>query len=307
MILSLRLLALSIPLLLIALVAPGCNSTREYAHVLDVSPTTGMLAVDVENFAGTVEVRAGTVATQGRSQSDRVKVMADAQVDASVSDERARQEILDGIAVNAELVEEGARAILRVRSTSSHAGADDHRVHLSIILPRADGVRIRNAGGTVLVVGTGGATQIENRFGAIELRTDKEMNEPVTLTNVDGNIYYQVPTSSSGAFDIETLDGVVRYRDRVGSSDHVYSTGRTVHQARLNEGTNPVVARTNKGDVMVWVDKDPVALTRIIKKSFPDPVDMMFTKGSRRYTRNLPEDHPEVTGSRRSKGYMFYE
>jgi hypothetical protein len=293
--------------MLVAFTIGGCGSSREHTYALDVAPTTGLLAIDVENFAGTVEVRAGGPASQGRSRPDRASVIADAEVDASVTDDAARQEILDGIAVNADLIEDAARAVLRVRSTSSHAGAQDHRVHLTIIVPRADGVRIRNSGGNVVVVGTGGATQIENRFGAIEVRTDKDMNQPVTLTNVDGNIYYQVPTTSSGAFDLETLDGIVRYKDRVGSSDHVYSTGRTVHQARLNEGQSPVIARTNKGDVMVWVDKDPVALTRIIKKSFPDPRDMMFLQGSRRHTRNLPEDHPEVTGSRRTKDLMFYD
>lgn len=304
---NLLLRTLALPLMLAAFVLGGCGSSREHTYTLDVAPTTGLLAIDVENFAGTVEVRAGGPASQGRSRPDRASIIVDAEVDASVDDQATRQEILDGMAVNADLIEDGARAVLRVRSTSSHAGANDHRSHLTIIVPRADGVRIRNAGGSVVVVGTGGATEIENRFGAIEIRTDKEMTQPVTLTNVDGNIYYQVPATSSGAFDLETLDGVVRYRDRVGSSDHVYSTGRTLHQARLNGGQSPVIARTNKGDVMVWVDKDPVALTRIIKRSFPDPMDMMFLQGSRRHTRNLPEDHPEVTGSLRSRDLMFYE
>ena len=284
--------------LMSAMVAGGCQASRSDSYTLDVAATTGLIAVDIENFRGTVEVRSG-------AKGDRITVSSDAEVN-PLHAEEDRARILAGISVDATLEEDGARAVLRVRSTSASVGSEDHRVHLVVRAPRVDGVRVVNAGGDVVVVGAGGATEITNRFGAIELRTDKAMNDPVTLLNVEGNIYYQVPKTSTGAFDLETLEGVVRYRDRVASTDRVYAAPR-IHQARLNEGTNPVLARTNKGDVMVWVDKDPVALTRIIKKSFPDPRDLLFQQGSRRYTRNLPEDHPEVTGSLRSRKYMFYD
>lgn len=277
--------------------AGGCHSTQQREVALDIAPTTGLLAVDVENFAGSVELRV-------TGKGDTARVIADGHVDSFTTEPR-HGDVAAGINVTTELIEEGARAVLKVRSTSAFEGSD-HRVHLFISVPRCDGVRIVNAGGTVLVVGASGATEISNRFGAVELRTNQEMTDPVTITNVDGNIYYQVPTTSSGRFDLATLDGKVVYRDKVVGSDQQYAAPG-MHQARLNNGENPVVARTNKGDVLVWVDKDPVALTRIIKKSFPDPRDMLFTSGSRRYTRNLPEDHPEVTGVRENRGYMFYD
>lgn len=268
----------------------GCSTKRSQEFSLDVAPTTGMLAVDVTNFNGNIELRAG-------SKGDAARVEAVARVSPSVPDEQAKA-ILEGINVDATLDETSARGVLRVTGSSLAADPATHSLDLWIFVPECDGARIDNRGGEVVVVGTTGATQITNRGGAIELRTNQPMTEPVTLTNVDGNIYYQVPATSSGAFDLETLEGTVRYRDRVASSDQMYATAKT-HQARLNEGANPVMARTNRGDINVWVDKDPVALTRLIKKSFPDVRDLMFTKGSRRYTRNLPEDHPEVTGQRK--------
>lgn len=267
-----------------ALALAACSMKQEHRSTFEVAPTTGLLALDVENFRGDIDVRVDR-------RTQRATVVGVAHAGRSLGDQQGMA--LAGTTYDAQLIENGAQGVLRVRTTTNRENTGDHWMNLSITLPRCDGVRIDNRGGLILVVGTGGATEITNREGVIEFRTAQPITDPVTLTTTDGNVFYQVPVGSTGRFDLETLDGTVWYRDRVSQSDDVYSAPR-VHQATLGEGENPVIARTNRGNINIFVDEDPEGTTRLIKWTFTDPRDRMFLQGSRRHTRNLPEDHPEV-------------
>ncbi|MEO1130963.1 MAG: hypothetical protein AAFX05_14820, partial [Planctomycetota bacterium] len=168
----------------------------------------------------------------------------------------------------------------------------DHSVKLHITVPRADGVRLVNQGGLVEVVGSAGATHIENRKGSIELRTRHPMVEDVVLLAVDGNIYYQVPFGSTGQFDLETLEGRSIFRDFSGETDGTFSGSLLQIGTQLGDGGNMVVAKTNRGDVRAWVMEDPIELTRMFHIRQYDMRDHIFTDGSKRYRRNLPDDEP---------------
>lgn len=262
----------------------GCAETKPHEYSFDIAPTTGMLAVDIENFRGSVEVRA----------DHRVQTaMVSATTSASCSLGKEAESALADTWIEANLEETGARAVLKVRTGTHRPDTSDQWVDLLICVPRCGGLRIENREGTVEVVGTSGGTSITNRLGAVEFRTNEPMLDPVTITTTDGDLYYQVPTGSTGAFDLRTLDGGVWYRDRVQGSDKAYAAPG-IYQARLNDGTNAVDMRTNRGDINVWVDEDPVALSRLFKRQLPNPQDFWFLQGSRRHTRNLPEDHAEV-------------
>lgn len=271
-------------MLVLGMLAAGCTISRTEEHRFDIAPTTGLLAVDVENFRGKVELRAD-------QRAEQAVVRATVHASRGMGDQA--QAALDETHVSADLEEEGARAVLRVRTASPRENTGDHWVNLVLRVPRCQGVRIDNRGGLVMVVGASGGTAITNRLGAVEYRTDQPMTDPVTITTTDGDVYYQIPAESSGQFDLQTLDGKVWYRDRVQGTDRAYVVPGG-HQSRLNEGTNPIALRTNRGNINIWVDKDPVAITRIVKTTPPDPQDLWFLQGSRRYTRNLPDDHPEL-------------
>ncbi|MBL8747218.1 MAG: hypothetical protein JNK58_12795 [Phycisphaerae bacterium] len=263
----------------------GCAESKTHEYAFDVSPTVGMLAVDIENFRGIVQVRA-----------DHRVQRATVTASGSASDESSKKAkaALDETWVDATLEEDGARGVLKVRTGTRAENPEAQWMNVTVLVPRCGGVRIDNREGYVEVVGTSGGTMITNRLGAVEFRTDKPMIDPVTITTTDGDVYYQVPAGSTGAFDLQSLDGAVTYRDRVQGSDRAYVAPGS-YQARLNGGENAIQMRTNRGNVNVWVDKDPVALTRLFKRDLPDPQDMWFLQGSRRHTRNLPDDHVEVT------------
>ncbi len=266
----------------------GCSASQERAYCLELSPTTGPLAIDIENFRGSVELR--TV-----PDLQTIQVIGEVRT-AEKFNRPVQDEIFDAVAVSAKLEEDGSRGTLRVRSTSTRLETDDHHVDLTIFAPRCDGLRVVNQGGLVMVVNTGGATDIHNRAGTVELRTSRPMVDQVTITTTDGSIYYQVPPGSTGRFDLQTLEGMTSFIDRVGQSTQSRSGSFEAYTGTLNEGTNEVVARTNNGDVRVWVIENPVALTRMFKTRVPDIRDSMYLHGKQRYLRNLPVDHPEVTG-----------
>ncbi|MBL0928359.1 MAG: hypothetical protein IBJ11_12035 [Phycisphaerales bacterium] len=292
----LRILAAAALAACLGVMLGGCGSSRTFTYRLDMPRAAdggpGLLAVDVENFNGTVELRAGD-----RWKDIRVdgRVEVDHEIPGPVS-----AGYFDSVAVSAALEGPAEMSVLRVRSTSPKFSRErsDHRVKLTITLPSAEGVRIDNWGGLVLVVNTSGATQIANRLGAVELRTNHAMTEPVTITTSEGSIYYQVPEGSTGVIDFETLNGSAYIKDRKGGTDRTYSTQRVV-QTVLNNGDNPVVCRTNNGYIRAWVMDDPVAFTRSVREPPVDPREWIFPQGSQRFKRNLPDDAPpDSTGTR---------
>jgi hypothetical protein len=245
---------------------------------------TQLLALDVTNVRGSVEVRV----------NPRLKgAIIESTAGISTRDDFSPKEdsaVVDALSVTADLVSEGGRGILKVVSTSQRPDAEDQRVDLRITMPRCDGVHIDNRGGLVMVVGASGAHSITNRQGPVEVRTNTALTDEVTLTTTDGNIYYQVPAGSSGAFDLATLSGECVFRNEVTDvQKETYATRQNLSTV-LNNGENAVVARTNQGDVMVWVIENPVGLTRMYKKTIPDFRDLLFLDGSQRFTRNLPDD-----------------
>lgn len=268
-----------------ALALVGCGATQERLSIVEVPITSPQVALSVENFRGNVEVRVDPRLDAARIES---KINAD-----ELFDEAKQAEVHSAVDVSATQIEQNGRAIVVVKTTTLRPGADDHLVNLRITMPRCDGLDISNRGGVVLAVDTAGSTRIVNREGPIEFRTSKPISEPVTLTTVDANIYYQVSPESQAAFDLETLSGRVEVQDRTSNSEKVYST-ESIYRSQLNKGTNPVVLRTNRGDIGVWIIDDPVALTRVWKDSIPNPLDFLNLQGSQRFLRNLPEDHPEV-------------
>lgn len=275
---------LAVATLLAASGLAGCTASRTTTSEVAVPEGTRMLALDVKNVRGSVEVRV----------NPRVSgAIIESTAGISTKDDftpKNEGEVVNALGVTADLVSQDGMGVLKIVSTSQRPQAEDQKVDLRITMPRCDGVNIDNRGGLVMVVGASGAHTITNRQGPVEVRTNAAITDPVTLTTTDGNIYYQVPAGSSGTFDLVTLKGECAFRNEVTDvQKDTYSTRETLSTV-LNNGENPVVLRTNEGDARVWVIKDPVGLTRMYKKTIPDFRDLLFLDGSQRFTRNLPDD-----------------
>jgi len=247
---------------------------------LDLPTEMPRLAVDVENFGGNVDVVVDP-------DIEYACVKYALASDGLFQCEEDREAGYQRMAVTAEIVEQDGGAVLMARSVTDDPSNPDHRAHIRIVVPRCDGVRVVNQLGDVELVNVSGAVEVENRFGSVELRTETPMIWPVTITTVEGNIYYQVPPGSTGYFDLMSLDGEASYKDEVGGTESLRSTAKH-STARLNGGSNQIVCRTNAGNVRVFVMENPTALTRAYKHTLPDFRDALFLDGSRRFTRNLP-------------------
>ncbi|GAB4520374.1 MAG: hypothetical protein Tsb0013_24010 [Phycisphaerales bacterium] len=279
----------SILLLLLACLYAVCmgacrtmsDSSQAQLHTPD--DPTALVAFDIENFRGSVELRVDP------ARAD-IEVQAHAHGAWFRDDPEAESEALRAITLEADLEETDGRAVMRIRTDSSRA-QNDHEVALIVYTPRCDGARVRNFGGLVELIGTAGTIDIENIEGHVEVRTNQPLTQDATVLVTDGTVYFQIPPGSTGAFDLETLEGTARFKNRVGDATNTYST-QTLVQTILEEPTNAVTLRTNRGDLRVIVMDDPESLTRVVRGRTIDLDEGLFLQGSRRYTRNLPDDEP---------------
>lgn len=266
----------------------GCAADSSTIVAHERVDTASLLAIDVENFRGSVEVRVDPAL-------DDIEVSGRAYGAWFEDDpEGAELELPGTVELFSELQQDGRGvSTLRVR-TFSERDAADHKVAVLIRVPRCDGARVRNRGGLVELVGTHGALDIENYEGHVEVRTNRPMTQDATIMVVDGTVYFQVPPGSTGKYDLETLDGRVRFKNRVVDATDTYST-RTQVQTVLENAQNRVTMRTNYGDLRVLVVDNPESYTRVRRARQVDILDGLFLQGSRRYTRNLPDDEPRTT------------
>ncbi len=267
-------------LLAAALSLGGCGWTTRGQVAVDLPTDLSRLAIDVDNFSGNVDVVVDP-------DAEEASVTYSLSTDGLWRSEEERKAGYERVGVTAEIIEQDGGAVLVARSYTDDPTNPDHRTHLRIVVPRCDGVRVHNARGDVELVNVAGVIEVENHMGSVELRTETPMTWPVTITTVEGNIYYQVPAGSSGMFDLLSLEGEASYKDEVGGTEKLMTNASTT-TATLNAGDNPVVCRTNRGDVRVFIMENPTALTRAYKKTLPDTRDALWLQGKRRYTRNLP-------------------
>lgn len=280
-----RLVAMS-AILCATMLAIGCAKTQTTPLRLDIPEGTVALALDVSNFNGNVTVRAD-------HGEPGVALIEAQRFVRSPGSQRESDAAIENIQIFSEIETEGPLGVLRVETASLAEDQAQHGIDLLIRMPRCDGVRIRNAGGHVSVTDAGGTIDIINEQGSIEFRTTRRMTEPVNLITHEGEVYYQVPPDSTGTFDMLTLEGRTTIKDRGSIIEETY-TARGELRFVLNDGDNPVVMRTNRGNVRAWVMDDPLALTRTFKRDTPSLRDRLHLSGTRRHTRELPYDaeHP---------------
>lgn len=278
----LRTVAILLTAVPVAMLA-ACSTTAEVkTYSFPVDPGTTMLAVDVQNFRGSVSVRTG-------GPGSDAEVEAEFNAVPGVKKSKA-EELQSGTSVEATLEQADGRGVLRVVTTNPD---DTERLAAQIVVrvPRCDGLRIINRGGGVEAVGTRGATEIQNRNGGIEFRTNHIIREDLTVLNTDGSIYIQIPLESTGKVDLESLEGQTVLRDYSGNAGEMIAAREAI-RTTIGDATNSITARTNLGEIRMWVMEEPEKLTRIWKVPIPNPSDSYFLDGSRRFTRNLPDDEP---------------
>ncbi len=239
----------------------GCSESRVFTYSL-ASPAGGVgvlgPAVDIENDLGSVEVRV-------EKWREDVAIEMKTHIPGEMTGD-SRTAYAESFERVAEITESDGPAVVTIRNLAPDRQTR-YPTRIVVRAPDCGGVRIRNAGGDVLVVGAAGAMQIENIDGDVEVRTDKPIDAPTLLTTTKGDVIWQVPTSSRGLVEAHTLDGKVTLDNWAKGQNDWTATwiGERKVSATMNGGENGVTLHTADGDIKILLLKDPMSRAAIFR------------------------------------------
>jgi hypothetical protein len=214
--------------------------------------TTGALAVDVDNFAGDVTIRADRKVERTFVEVRRVSTHGLGRWVES-------KDALDDASWTATLEpRQGGGETLVIRTDTPNPEKYYHHMEILVVTPALDSVKVRSTSGDVTVIENRGAVDIETTRGDVRMMTPWPMTGPMTIVTSEGSIDYRVRGESKGIFDCESRGGQVRQRAEFGKwlaldagNDH------DRFLAVLNDGTNPVLLRTSEQNIRVAIVPDP--------------------------------------------------
>ncbi|MEY3142900.1 MAG: hypothetical protein RLY21_1393 [Planctomycetota bacterium] len=217
--------------------------------------TTGALAVDVDNFAGDVTIRADR-------KVDRTYVEVRRVASHGLGRWTESTEALDDAGWTASLEpRNGGGETLSIRTDTPNPEKYFHHMEIVVVTPALDSVKVRSTKGNVTVIENRGSVDIETTRGDVRMMTPWPMTGPMTIVTSEGSIDYRVRGESKGIFDCESRGGEVRQRAEFGKW-LALDTGNDHDRflAVLNDGTNPVVLRTSEKNIRVAIVPDPTAV-----------------------------------------------
>ena len=211
---------------------------------------SGPISVDVETFHGDVMINVNPKLEQAR-----VTIVREARHGHDRTDEANHS--LSEIGVTSDIVPGELGQSLQVRAQSSHAEPHFQRAHVYIEAPEIDGVRVRTSTGKVYAQGVRGAIDIETSEQDVRVMTNLALMQPITIVNRNADIDLRMRGESAANFDAQTVDGQVTHNVRYGNLIVQSQTSHDTLNAVLNQGANPVVLRTVKGDIRIAVVHNP--------------------------------------------------
>lgn len=221
--------------------------------------TTGAVAVDVDNFAGDVTIRADRKVTRTVVEVRRV-------VNHGLGRWGESGEALDDARWTATLEPRaGGGDTLVVRTETPNQEKHFHHMEVLVVTPALDTVKVRTTKGDVTVIENQGSVDIETTRGDVRMMTPWPMTGPMTIVTSEGFIDYRIRGESKGIFDCETRGGQVLQRCEYGkwiALDARNSDQRFL--AVLNDGKNPVVLRTSEDNIRVSIVPNPTAVGAFI-------------------------------------------
>jgi hypothetical protein len=253
-----RRVALAGALLLPALLA-SCGTVDKVDAAdqqIRVDPVTPV-AFDIENFHGSVRIVVDPSLSEVRPV---IKKHVSWWTEHGI-----REDAQTAINVRSRTVSQDGRSVITIKTSTKWPEPEKVWVDLTLFVPRCDGVRVWNRGGKVLLEGVAGAIHVENAEFAdneapIEVRTDRDLTDPVVLSTTSGSVVYQVGPGSAGRFTLDSADSTEMFDCKVVSPTDLRSDGKTT-TATLNAGDNPVLLKSGSGSVIVLVINNPMDYT----------------------------------------------
>lgn len=138
-------------------------------------------------------------------------------------------------------------------------------IDIVVYVPRADGVRVRNAGGKITIIGATGVIDAESgttdlEGGDIEIRTDSPIYEPITASTNQGDVKMVITRDSAGTIELLAPRGRTTFDGRYGVVDHS-RPARGSWTGIWNDGINPISLRAEDGDALIMIAENPTMYT----------------------------------------------
>lgn len=240
---------------LTAMFSGGGNRVSEKTeHIFEVS---GPIAVDVESLGGDVVIRTNTRATDWAT----VTVVGETRHGNFRSDHA--EAALADIQHSASMEPGEFGPVLTVRTWTDNPEVHYLRGHVEIVLPAVEGVYVRTKRGRVKLMGCEGKMDVQTTGGDVWVISDRPMLDPISVYTSNGDIQYRARIGSTGAFLCQTEAGTIKSKQRFGRW-RLHSQDSHTLIATLNDGTNPVELRTDRGNIGIAISDNPTAVGLLI-------------------------------------------
>lgn len=225
----------------------GCQMNRraQSVPVAGVEETAAIasapLAVDVENRSGTVIVRVD-------ARAKRPMVLARPADGRSIRKD-------DKPWAAAELAAQEEHRVLRVVAGGGEAPEAALPLIVTVVVPSCEGVRVKNAGGPVLLQGVGGALTVTNadlggRTARIEVETRRDLTLPVSLISTGGNVSCIAGTGTSGKVSLNAPNGRPEVRTKAAVAFHGGQNSAAGWSGVFGRGDNEITLTTDHGNAI---------------------------------------------------------
>lgn len=161
----------------------------------------------------------------------------------------------------AEHVTNGEVGTVVIRPTDLTIDGFRPPIDVIVYVPRADGVRVRNAGGEIKIIGATGVIDAESgtaemEGGDIEIRTDGRLDQPIRAWSSHGDVQVVMSKDSAGTIELVAPRGRTTFDGRFGVTEHSrpakgYWTGI------WNDGMNQITLRADDGNAVIMVVDHP--------------------------------------------------
>lgn len=210
----------------------------------------GPVEVDVENFAGNVEIEIDDSRESAIVQVKRVAAYGFGRKEEAKAS-------LSAIEWDAEIVSGELGPVLQVRTRSKGMEPHMHAANVYIAVPEISGLRIRSKEGKIDARGISGPIDIEHDRGRVLIVAGEPLVDPITIINRKGDIDLRAVPETTGRLDFETVNGRTLHRVQVGNLKVFPESDSTRLKARLNDGENKIVLRNIDANIRFAVVRNP--------------------------------------------------
>lgn len=211
----------------------------------------GPVAVEINTFAGDVEVRA---VDPGSGGSAYVQVTRSIKYGNRTGNSGNAFEQIEW---TTEIDRDERGPVLVVNVTTRENAPHSMWGHVLVEVPIVDGVRVHTTRGDVSVNEVSGPVELITSDGSVELMSDQPLLGPVKILTSEGDVNVRLAPGSKGTLDFFAKDGRVGLHVKNGRMQVAPGTSNDSLHGVLNDGVQPFVIRTTHGVIRFTVKHRP--------------------------------------------------